>query len=55
MAPDFSRMTQQRLDGDLRSEQEEKERKKDKQKLKQRKENDIPEAMLQNQEPARKR
>ncbi|ENN73481.1 hypothetical protein D910_12233 [Dendroctonus ponderosae] len=55
MAPDFSRMTQQKLDGDLRSEQEEKERNKDKQKLKQRKENDIPEAMLQNQEPARKR
>lgn len=55
MAPDFSRMTQQALDGELRSEQEEKERKKDKQKLKQRKENDIPQAMLQNQEPAKKR
>ncbi|XP_050309864.1 cell division cycle 5-like protein [Anthonomus grandis grandis] len=55
MAPDFGRMTQQRLDGELRSEQEEKERRKDKEKLKQRKENDIPEAMLKNQEPARKR
>ncbi|XP_060523536.1 cell division cycle 5-like protein [Cylas formicarius] len=55
MAQDFSKMTQQTLDGELRSEQEEKERKKDKQKLKQRKENDIPQAMLQNQEPARKR
>ncbi|CAG9765204.1 unnamed protein product [Ceutorhynchus assimilis] len=55
MAPDFSEMTQQKLDGNLRAEQEDRERKKDKQKLKQRKENDIPEAMLQNQEPARKR
>lgn len=55
MAPDFSKMTQQALDGEIRSEQEEKERKKDKQKLKQRKENDIPQAMLQNQEPAKKR
>lgn len=32
-----------------------KERRKDKQKLKQRKENDVPTAMLQNQEPAKKR
>ncbi|XP_066249426.1 cell division cycle 5-like protein [Euwallacea similis] len=55
MAPDFSRMTRENMEGELRSEQEERERKKDKQKLKQRKENDIPEAMLQNQEPARKR
>lgn len=55
MAPDFSRMRQQHLDGELRSEQEERERRKDKQKLKQRKENDIPQAMLQNQEPAKKR
>ncbi|XP_057670470.1 cell division cycle 5-like protein [Diorhabda carinulata] len=55
MAPDFSKMRQQHLDGELRSEQEERERKKDKQKLKQRKENDIPQAMLQNQEPAKKR
>nr|CAI5843965.1 unnamed protein product [Callosobruchus analis] len=55
MAPDFSRMRQQHLDGELRSEQEERERRKDKQKLKQQKENDIPQAMLQNKEPARKR
>lgn len=55
MAPDFSKMRQQHLDGELRSEQEERERRKDKQKLKQRKENDIPQAMLQNQEPAKKR
>jgi pre-mRNA-splicing factor CDC5/CEF1 len=55
MAPDFNKMRQQHLDGELRSEQEERERRKDKQKLKQRKENDIPQAMLQNQEPAKKR
>ncbi|KAK5650781.1 hypothetical protein RI129_001810 [Pyrocoelia pectoralis] len=55
MAPDFTKMRQQHLDGELRSEKEEKERRKDKQKLKQRKENDIPLAMLQNQEPAKKR
>ncbi|XP_046392890.1 cell division cycle 5-like protein [Ischnura elegans] len=55
MAPDFARLRQQHLDGELHSEREERERRKDKQKLKQRKENDIPVAMLQNQEPARKR
>lgn len=55
MAPDFQRMRQQHLDGELRIEKEERERRKDKQKLKQRKENDIPLAMLQNQEPAKKR
>ncbi|KAI4459664.1 cell division cycle 5-like protein [Holotrichia oblita] len=54
MAPDFTKMRQQNLDGELRIEQEE-ERRKDKQKLKQRKENDIPLAMLNNQEPAKKR
>ncbi|XP_023017292.1 cell division cycle protein 21 [Leptinotarsa decemlineata] len=55
MAPDFSKMRQQHLDGELRSEIEEKERRKDKQKLKQRKENDFPQAMLENREPAKKR
>ncbi|KAI4459693.1 cell division cycle 5-like protein [Holotrichia oblita] len=63
MAPDFTKMRQQNLDGELRIEQEEfmlcifffRERRKDKQKLKQRKENDIPLAMLNNQEPAKKR
>lgn len=55
LAPDFGRLRQQHLDGELRSEKEEKERRRDKQKLKQRKENDVPMAMLQNQEPAKKR
>uniref|UniRef100_A0A1I8M1Y0 Myb-like DNA-binding protein n=1 Tax=Musca domestica TaxID=7370 RepID=A0A1I8M1Y0_MUSDO len=53
--PDFNKMRQQDLDGELRSEKEERERKRDKQKLKQRKENDVPTAMLQNLEPERKR
>ncbi|KAJ6638555.1 Cell division cycle 5-like protein [Pseudolycoriella hygida] len=55
LEPDFNKMRQQDLDGELRTEKEERERKKDKQKLKARKENDIPTAMLQNQEPAKKR
>lgn len=54
-AIDFNKMRQQHLDGELRTEKEERERKKDKQKLKSRKENDIPAALLQNQEPAVKR
>ncbi|XP_043646851.1 cell division cycle 5-like protein [Drosophila teissieri] len=53
--PDFNKMRQQDLDGELRSEKEERERKRDKQKLKQRKENEVPTAMLQNVEPERKR
>ncbi|XP_034484206.1 cell division cycle 5-like protein [Drosophila innubila] len=53
--PDFNKMRQQDLDGELRSEKEERERKRDKQKLKQRKENEMPSAMLQNMEPERKR
>ncbi|TDG47336.1 hypothetical protein AWZ03_006195 [Drosophila navojoa] len=53
--PDFNKMRQQDLDGELRSEKEERERKRDKQKLKQRKENEVPSAMMQNQEPERKR
>lgn len=52
---DFSSLRQQQLDGELRTEKEERERKKDKQKLKSRKENEIPLAMLQNSEPAKKR
>ncbi|CAH0763902.1 unnamed protein product [Diatraea saccharalis] len=55
MAPDFSRLRQQHLDGELQSEKEERDRRKDKQKLKQRKENDMPQAMLQGDQPARKR
>ncbi|XP_017770851.1 PREDICTED: cell division cycle 5-like protein [Nicrophorus vespilloides] len=55
MAPDFLKMRQQNLDGETRSEIEERERRNDKQKLKEKKENDIPLAMLQNEEPAKKR
>lgn len=55
LEPDFNKMRQQDLDGELRSEKEERERKKDKSKLKQRKEGEMPMAMLQNQEPERKR
>ncbi|KAL5291785.1 CDC5L family protein [Megaselia abdita] len=55
LEPDFNKMRQQDLDGELRQEKEDKERQKDKKKLKNRKENDMPMAMLQNAEPARKR
>uniref|UniRef100_A0A182VYK8 Pre-mRNA-splicing factor CDC5/CEF1 n=1 Tax=Anopheles minimus TaxID=112268 RepID=A0A182VYK8_9DIPT len=55
IAADFSSLRQQTLDGELRVEKEARERKKDKEKLKQRKENDIPTALLKNQEPAKKR
>ncbi|XP_075971478.1 cell division cycle protein 21 [Anticarsia gemmatalis] len=55
MAPDFSRLRQQHLDGELHSEKEERDRRKDKNKLKQRKENDVPQAMLMGDQPARKR
>lgn len=56
MDPDYKRLRQQQLDGELRSEKEERERKKDKQKLKNRKENDMPAAMLAgNLEPPKKR
>lgn len=51
---DFRRLRQQHLDGELRSEREERERRKDKQKLKQRKENDLPPSLLSS-EPVRKR
>uniref|UniRef100_A0A336LTJ0 CSON004489 protein n=1 Tax=Culicoides sonorensis TaxID=179676 RepID=A0A336LTJ0_CULSO len=55
IAADFSRLRQQNLDGERRDEKEARERRKDKDKLNKRKENDIPMAMLQNQEPAKKR
>lgn len=56
MDADFKKLRQQQLDGELRSEKEERERKRDKQKLKQRKENDMPSGMLSdNSEPVRKR
>lgn len=54
IAADFSKLRQQNLDGELRSEKETRERKKDKEKLKKR-EGDVPMAMLQNMEPERKR
>ncbi|XP_005097398.1 cell division cycle 5-like protein [Aplysia californica] len=40
--PNYKRLRQQNLDGELRRDKEEKERKKDKQKQKKRKENDLP-------------
>lgn len=54
IAADFSKLRQQNLDGELRSEKETRERKKDKEKLKKR-DGDVPMAMLQNMEPERKR
>lgn len=45
--PDFKRLRQQHLDGELRSEKEEREQKKDKQNLKRKKESDLPSAILQ--------
>lgn len=53
--PEFNKLRQQDLDGELRTEKEDRERKKDKAKLKARKESDVPMAMLQNMEPAKKR
>jgi len=55
MAPNYRRLRQQDMDGELRSEKEEKERKKDKQKLKNKKDDDVPNAFLNNEEPLRKR
>lgn len=55
ISADFSKLRQQNLDGELRTEKEARERKKDKEKLKKRKESDVPMAMLQNAEPERKR
>jgi pre-mRNA-splicing factor CDC5/CEF1 len=53
--PRFGSLRQHQLDEKRRDEDEQKERKKDKQKLKERKENNIPSAMINNDEPARKR
>uniref|UniRef100_A0A8C4R7W6 CDC5 cell division cycle 5-like (S. pombe) n=1 Tax=Eptatretus burgeri TaxID=7764 RepID=A0A8C4R7W6_EPTBU len=47
LQPDFKRLRQQHLDGDLRGEKEERERCKDKQLLKKKKESDLPSAILQ--------
>uniref|UniRef100_A0A0B6ZFC9 Uncharacterized protein n=1 Tax=Arion vulgaris TaxID=1028688 RepID=A0A0B6ZFC9_9EUPU len=56
--PNYKRLRQQNLDGELRRDKEEKERKKDKQKQKKRKENDLPGAIAGQgnfQEPVKKR
>ncbi|XP_006625730.1 cell division cycle 5-like protein [Lepisosteus oculatus] len=47
LEPDFKRLRQQHLDGDLRFEKEDRERKKDRQKIKKKKESDLPSAILQ--------
>ncbi|XP_076155441.1 cell division cycle 5-like protein [Alosa pseudoharengus] len=47
LEPDFKRLRQQHLDGELRSEREDRERKRDKQKIKKKKESDLPSAILQ--------
>ncbi|XP_061546141.1 cell division cycle 5-like protein [Phycodurus eques] len=47
LAPNFKRLRQQHLDGELRNEREERDRKKDKQKIKKKKESDLPSAILQ--------
>ncbi|GFO03517.1 cell division cycle 5-like protein [Plakobranchus ocellatus] len=56
--PNYKRLRQQNLDGELRSVKEERERKKDKQKQKKRKENDLPGSIASQanfQEPVKKR
>lgn len=55
MQPNFKRLRQQHLDGDLRSEKEDRERKKDKQKLKDRKEQGVPNSVFENGEAKTKR
>ncbi|KAG7153621.1 Cell division cycle 5-like protein-like [Homarus americanus] len=55
MQPNFKRLRQQHLDGDLRSEKEDRERKKDKQKLKERKEQGVPNSVFENGESKTKR
>ncbi|KAJ8288735.1 hypothetical protein COCON_G00013940 [Conger conger] len=47
LEPNFKRLRQQHLDGELRNEKEERDRKKDRQKMKRRKESDLPSAILQ--------
>ncbi|KAM4607720.1 cell division cycle 5-like protein [Polymixia lowei] len=47
LEPNFKRLRQQHLDGELRNEREERDRKKDRQKIKKKKENDLPSAILQ--------
>ncbi|CAG6016432.1 unnamed protein product [Menidia menidia] len=45
--PNFKRLRQQHLDGELRNDREDRDRKKDKQKIKKKKESDLPSAILQ--------
>uniref|UniRef100_A0A8C1HBX6 CDC5 cell division cycle 5-like (S. pombe) n=1 Tax=Cyprinus carpio carpio TaxID=630221 RepID=A0A8C1HBX6_CYPCA len=47
LEPNFKRLRQQHLDGELRNEKEDHERKKDRQKIKKKKESDLPSAILQ--------
>uniref|UniRef100_A0A8C1X0Q0 Cell division cycle 5-like protein n=1 Tax=Cyprinus carpio TaxID=7962 RepID=A0A8C1X0Q0_CYPCA len=47
LEPDFKRLRQQHLDGELRNEKEDRDRKKDRQKIKKKKESDLPSAILQ--------
>ena len=53
--PNFNRLRQHHLDDKRRDEDEDRERRKDKQKMKERKENNIPSALINNEEPSRKR
>lgn len=53
MQPNFKRLRQQHLDGEMRSEREDKERKKDKQKLKDRKEQGVPNSAFENGDAAK--
>ncbi|XP_071545463.1 cell division cycle 5-like protein [Panulirus ornatus] len=55
MQPNFKRLRQQHLDGELRSEKEDQERKKDKQKLKERKEQGVPNSVFENGDTKTKR
>lgn len=47
LEPNFKRLRQQHLEGELRNEREERDRKKDKQKIKKKKESDLPSAIIQ--------
>ncbi|KAJ3610177.1 hypothetical protein NHX12_022271 [Muraenolepis orangiensis] len=47
LEPNFKRLRQQHLEGELRNEREERDRKKDKQKIKKKKENDLPSVIIQ--------
>ncbi|XP_073725995.1 cell division cycle 5-like protein [Misgurnus anguillicaudatus] len=47
LEPDFKRLRQQHLEGELRNESDDRDRKKDRQKIKKKKESDLPSAILQ--------